>query len=99
MSDKPQEPAEEALKKPEEEVKKAQEEMKKVLSTHLDPEEGAKLLAEINVQRAQLAAYRTAIQRRSYQLELEYMNISQQLAKLDCDEAVIKRQVLNKKES
>jgi len=87
----------EARKKQEEEAKKAREELEKVMNTFLDPKEGEKKIAEINVQRAQLAAYRSSLQRQQLQLDIEFSNVGQQLVKLDCDEAVIRRQILNEK--
>lgn len=85
----------EELKAREEAAKKAREELEKVMATPISKDEGEKKLAEINVQRAQLNAYRVSLHAQAMQLDIEFSNIEQQQAKLTCDEAVIRRQMLN----
>lgn len=92
--------AEEAMKKQEEarkaEAEKARAELEEVMNTKMDKEEGEKKLAEIAVQRSQLLAYRQSLESRYLALQAEQNKVAAQLAALDCDEAVIRRQMLNK---
>lgn len=96
--------AEEAMKRQEAqraaekaEAEKAAAELRKVMDTPIGEVEGAKKLAEISVQRSQLNAYRQSLENRYLSLQVEQNKIAAQIAALDCDEAVIRRQMLNSK--
>ena len=82
-------------KTPEEKAAEAREELDRIMAEPLDPEESAKLVAENDVHRSQLKAYRLSVEAKIAGLKSHLVEIDMQLNAIDGEDALARRRVLN----
>lgn len=86
-------------KTPEEKAAEAREELARIMAEPIDSEEAAKIIAENDVHRSQLKAYRLSIEAQIANLKAHLVEIDTQLNAIDGEDALARRRALNVQEA
>lgn len=82
-------------KTPEEKAAEARDELARIMAEPLDSDEAARIIAENDVHRSQLKAYRLSVEAKIAGLQSHLVEIDTQLNAIDGEDALARRRVLN----